>query len=126
MYPEDVRYTENPEWVGEEDGLYLVGISEYAQEQLGDVTYVELPEIGKHVRQKEPVALVESVKAAEDIYAPVTGVIVEVNEALEGEPELLNFDPYGRGWCFKMDDIDTGQYRRLMNREAYEKYLKSL
>lgn len=124
MDPDELKYTEDHEWVGEEDGLYVVGITDHAQAQLGDITYVELPEVGRHVRQHEEVAVVESVKAAEDIFAPVTGVIAEINEALEGEPEKVNSDPYGKGWFFKLDDIDSGQFRRLMDAAAYQKYLE--
>ena len=124
MIPDDLRYTEDHEWVAHEGDFYVVGITDYAQEQLGDITYVELPELGRSVDPNEDVAVVESVKAANDLYAPVAGTIVEVNDALEDEPELLNRDPYGDGWIFKMEGVSAEKVRSLMNAAAYAAYLE--
>jgi glycine cleavage system H protein len=123
MFPDDLMYTEDHEWVRDDGGEYTVGITSYAAEQLGDVTYVEFPESGMEVGRGETVATVESVKAAEDVYAPVAGHVAEVNEALEGEPELVNRDPYGDGWFFRMEDVKASDLKRLMNAEAYTQYV---
>jgi glycine cleavage system H protein len=125
MDPEKLYYTEEHEWVGEEDGLYVVGISDFAQDQLGDITYVELPESGRAVKQGDETAVVESVKAASDIYAPIDGVIAEVNEELEGEPETVNSDPFGKGWFYKLKDANTDQLAGLMDAAAYKQFLET-
>lgn len=123
MDPKRLKYTKEHEWVGEEDGLLVVGITAHAAEQLGDVTYVELPEAGRKVESGEETALVESVKAASDVYAPVAGTIVEANEQLGAQPELVNQDPYGAGWFFKMKSTDS--VKGLMDHDAYQQYLES-
>ncbi len=123
MFPDDLMYTEDHEWVRDDGGEYTVGITAYAAEQLGDVTYVEFPESGMEVGRGETVATVESVKAAEDVYAPVAGHVAEVNEALEGEPELVNRDPYGDGWFFRMEEVKASDLKRLMNAEAYTQFV---
>jgi glycine cleavage system H protein len=106
--PDDLRYAESHEWVRVEGGNARVGISDHAQAELTDVVYVELPKIGAKAKAKGQIAVVESVKAASDIYAPVSGEVVEVNKALEGNPALINTDPFGEGWIFvlKMDSAD--------------------
>ena len=117
----DLKYRESHEWVRDEgDGIVTVGISDHAQEQLGDTVYVELPEVGNSYGQGEACAVVESVKAASDAYAPVSGEVVEANEALEDEPERVNTDPYGDGWMFKMKLSDPSQLDGLLDADAYE------
>ena len=126
MNTETLKYTEQHEWIGENSGVYVVGITDYAQDALGDVTFIELPEVGKEVAQNEETATVESVKAASDIYAPAAGKVVAVNEALESEPEIVNKDPYGEGWFFKLEGVDTGQLEGLMDEGAYKKFVEGL
>lgn len=111
------KFAKTHEWFDTE--TYLVGISDYAQEQLGDVVYVELPSVGKEVKKGELVLTVESVKAAGDIYAPVSGRIVEVNEKLGASPELINKDPYGEGWIFKIEPTNPSEFDELMTEEEY-------
>ena len=123
MYPDDIRYTKDHEWIRDEGGVCVVGITEYAAHQLGDVTYVELPELGLDVKKGAAVATVESVKAASDVYSPVRGRISEVNEDLLGKPELVNQSPYDQGWFFKLDDVDSGDLRHLMDAAKYEAFV---
>lgn len=125
MNPDDLRYTEEHEWIGELDGQFFVGITDYAQSQLGDITYIELPEVGRVVEANEEVAVVESVKAASDVYAPVSGKVVEINEALESHPELINKEPLGQGWFFKLVDIDATEFDALMDISAYRTFVES-
>lgn len=125
MNPEALWYTEEHEWIGELNGHYVVGITDFAQSQLGDITYVELPDVGRSVEVAEEVAVVESVKAASDIYAPVSGKITEVNEALEDRPELINKDPLGEGWFFKLENVDVIELDALMDVSAYRTYVES-
>ena len=126
MSPENLKYTKDHEWIDEEGGVYVVGITDHAADQLGDITYVELPEAGRVVTQKEELAVVESVKAAGDVYAPVSGTVAEVNSELEAQPELVNQDPFGAGWFFKLEGIDTAQLDALMDYTAYQKFCDSL
>ena len=110
--PSHLQYTESHEWVSTEDnGNARVGISDHAQEALGDLVFVELPVVGDEIRQGDPCAVVESVKAASDIYAPVSGKVVAVNEELESDPALINADPYGDGWLFELELIDSRRTR---------------
>jgi len=120
MTPSDRRYTETHEWVKIENGLAVVGISDHAQEALGDITFVELPENDHEVEQEEECGVIESVKAASDIYAPISGKIVEVNEALDGTPETINDDPYGEGWIFKVANFDEKQVEEMLDAADYE------
>ncbi len=117
--PKDRFYTKTHEWALPEGDAVVVGITDYAQEQLGDVVYVELPQVGRKVAKGEAVAVVESVKTASDIYAPVAGVIVAVNEALASTPELINQDPYGEGWIFKLKPEELSDLDTLLDAEAY-------
>lgn len=118
--PDDLLYATSHEWVRQlDDNIVEVGISDYAQESLGDVVYVELPEIGSDVSAKEECCAVESVKAASDIYAPVSGEIVAVNEALDDEPELLNEASYTDGWIFKIKASDLSELEDLLSAESY-------
>ncbi len=121
-----MRYTSDHEWVRVEGDAAVVGISEYAQEQLGDVVFVELPDIGTSFAQNEDAAVVESVKAASEIYAPIGGKILEVNYSLADAPETLNSDPTGDGWLFKISIADAGEVDALMNEAAYKTYVEGL
>ena len=116
--PDDRKYNKSHEWAQEEGGRVTVGISDYAQDQLGDVVYVELPTVGRKVEAGEAVAVVESVKTASDIYAPVAGEVVEVNESLEGKPELINESPYTEGWMFRIAAAAPG-LEGLLDAQAY-------
>lgn len=121
--PKDLRYTKEHEWVRVEDGTGTVGITDYAQDQLGDIVYVKLPEIGTTVRQMEPFGEIESVKAVSDLYSPVSGEVVEVNAELEERPELVNLDPYGRGWMIRVRLSDPSELERLMTADEYDAYV---
>ena len=119
--PTDLKYTESHEWVRREaDGTLTVGITDHAQAALGDLVYVELPAVGKTLAARDAAAVVESVKAASDVYAPVGGEVVAVNEALRGTPEQVNADAYG-AWLFKLKPADAGAVDRLLDAAAYEK-----
>ncbi|MFQ5985533.1 MAG: glycine cleavage system protein GcvH [Alphaproteobacteria bacterium] len=122
----ELCYTEEHEWIRLEGEIGVVGITDYAQEQLGDVVYVELPEIGKVVAKGEEAAVVESVKAASEVYAPVSGEIVEVNEALAENPAKVNADPTGDGWFLKLKVGDPAELDALMDDEAYNAYVEGL
>jgi glycine cleavage system H protein len=124
MYPDDIKYTKDHEWVRVEGDSCVVGITSYAAEQLGDVTYVELPAITDAFNQGDETATVESVKAASDIYAPIGGTISEINVDLEEQPELVNNSPFGDGWFFKMESIDASQLDGLMDMPAYEAFVE--
>jgi len=119
-------YTKDHEWIRIEGSTATVGVSEHAQEQLGDVVYVELPEVGRAVRAGEQVAIVESVKAASEVYSPVSGKIVAANQALADNPGLVNEDAEGAAWFFKIELADPVELANLMNAEAYRKYLATL
>jgi glycine cleavage system H protein len=119
-----LRYTKDHEWVRVEGDLAVVGITDYAQSQLGDVVYVELPEIGRRVEQGKEAAVVESVKAASEVYAPVSGEVVEVNEALAADPARVNADPIGEGWFIKLRLDDPKQLGTLMDEDAYKRFVE--
>jgi glycine cleavage system H protein len=121
-----LRYTRDHEWIRLDGDIGTVGISDYAQEQLGDVVYVELPEIGKSVSKGDEAAVVESVKAASEVYAPVSGQVVEVNGDLEASPGKVNEEPTGGGWFVKLKVSDTGELDDLMDEEAYKTYLAEI
>jgi glycine cleavage system H protein len=118
--PQNLRYNNSHEWVLLEGDIATVGISDHAQEELTDVVFVELPPIGKTVDLGDPTAVVESVKAASDIYAPVSGEVVEVNGAVEADPSLVNTDPYGKGWIFKLKVKDAAQLDKMLDAAGYE------
>ncbi len=120
MYPRDLRYTKEHEWIRVEGTRGLVGITYFAQEQLGDVVFVELPKVGTVVEQGKPFGVVESVKTASDLYAPVSGSVVAVNEKLTDQPELVNTDPYGEGWMIEIEMADPSQVNSLLTAEQYE------
>jgi glycine cleavage system H protein len=117
--PEDRRYTKEHEWVKLEGDQALVGITDFAQDQLGDVVYVELPQVGDRVRMMQPFGVIESVKTASDLYAPVTGVVVEVNPAVVDEPQTVNDAPYEAGWLIKVKPDDPSEIERLMTAQQY-------
>ena len=116
-------YTNDHEWIKVEDDLVTIGITEYAQEQLGDVVYVELPDEGQEIEAEDAFGSVESVKAVSEIYSPIGGTVVEVNDLLEDSPEKVNTDPYGDGWMVKLEVSDTSVLDKLMSAEDYEEYL---
>jgi len=119
--PTNLKYAESHEWslLGD-DGVVTVGISDFAQNSLGDVVYVELPEVGREVAQGEQVAVVESVKAASDIYAPVSGTVVAINATLEDSPETINESPYEKGWFFKIKASDESELDNLLDADGYD------
>ena len=119
-------YTDEHEWIDVEDDVATVGITDYAQGQLGDIVFVELPEIGAMIEQGKDAAVVESVKAASDVYAPITGEITEVNPALEEDPALVNSAPEDEGWFFKMTIADPGELDGLMDEASYKEFVEGL
>ncbi len=123
-FPKELRYSDEHEWVAIEDDVATVGITDYAQEQLGDVVYVELPAVEDEVIKDEAFGVVESVKAVSDIYAPVTGRVLEVNIDLPESPEVINEDPYGDGWMIKVRMSDVTELDDLMTAEQYERYIE--
>ncbi|NOX45044.1 MAG: glycine cleavage system protein GcvH [Caldiserica bacterium] len=121
MVPQDLLYTESHEWVKVEDGTARVGITDYAQKKLGDVVYVELPDVGKKVKRGDVIVTVESVKAAESVYAPVSGEVREVNRDAVSSPGIINQDPYGKGWLVVIELADRGELEGLLDPAAYAK-----
>ena len=118
--PSDLKYAETHEWLRQDgDGVIVVGISDYAQDALGDVVYVELPEVGDKLAAQDEAGAVESVKAASDIYAPVSGEVIAINEVLEDAPETINESPYGDGWFFKIQMSDASELDGLLNAQQY-------
>ena len=118
--PGNLKYTKTHEWVRLDGNTITVGITDFAQHQLSELTFVELPEVNEHVEADEEVAVVESVKAANDVYAPVSGVITAVNELLLEQPELVNQDPFGKGWLFRMKPDHRSDLNDLMDADTYE------
>ncbi len=123
MYPADLRYTKEHEWIRVEGNKGRVGITHHAQDALGDVVFVELPKVGRRLRQMETFGVVESVKAVSDLFTPASGEVVEVNGALEGKPELVNQDCYGGGWMMVVTLANPNELDSLMDAKAYEAYL---
>ncbi|PVY70360.1 glycine cleavage system H protein [Tamilnaduibacter salinus] len=122
--PADLKYIETHQWVRvSEDGTATVGVTDFAQEQLGDVVFVELPDLGATVNGGEEAGVAESVKSASDVFSPVTGEVIEQNESLEDEPEKLNDDPYGEGWLFRVKLEDEGELEGLMEPDAYAEHV---
>ena len=119
-------YTQDHEWIDVDGDTGTVGITDYAQGQLGDITFVELPEVGGTVKKGDAPCVVDSVKAASDVYAPVSGTVTEANAALEGEPELVNTDPEQSGWLFRLTLADAGELDGLMDRAAYDAFVAGL
>ena len=125
LVPEDLLYTKDHEWVRLDGEMAATGLTDHAQAALGDITYVELPPAGKQVKQFDELAAVESAKAASDLYAPVSGVVSEVNDTLEEAPEKVNNDPYGEGWVCKMSGVNPTELDNLLTAEQYQALLRS-
>jgi glycine cleavage system H protein len=125
MVPVDRKYAKTHEWVKIDGNLAIVGITDHAQDSLGDITFVDLPKIGAQVRAGGECAVIESVKAAGDLYSPVSGKIAETNEELETVPEKINTDPYGDGWVMKIKDFNAADLNNLLDAAAYEKFLET-
>ncbi|MCY3623089.1 MAG: glycine cleavage system protein GcvH [Gammaproteobacteria bacterium] len=123
--PDDFRYAPSHEWARVEDDQVTVGISDFAQQSLGDVVYVELPQVGDEVSAGAEACVVESVKAAADVYAPVSGTVVAINEALEEAPEMVNQDPYGDGWFFKIEPTALDEMDDLLDADGYQQHCES-
>jgi glycine cleavage system H protein len=124
MYPEELLYTKDHEWIRVDGTTGAIGITDHAQKELGDIVFVELPQIGAHLTAKESLGTVESVKAVADIYSPVTGEVTAINPKLQNSPELLNSDPHGEGWLIQVALRDRSETESLMSAEEYEAYLK--
>lgn len=122
----DLKFTEDHEWIEVDGDIGTVGITNYAQEQLGDIVFVDLPEAGKTVAQGDDAAVVESVKTASDIFAPLDGEVTEANDALGDEPALVNSDPQGAGWFFKMKIANPGQLDEMMDEAGYKSFVEGL
>jgi len=122
-FPAELKYTEEHEWVLVEDGIATVGVTDFAQEQLGDIVFVELPEVGDTLEVGDTFGVVESVKAVSDVYAPVGGDVVEINEELPDEPEALNTSPYDKGWMIKVKLSDSAALEGLMDVAAYQEFV---
>lgn len=121
--PKDLRYSEEHEWVKDDSGKFVIGITDFAQDQLGDIVFVELPEVGDTITQGDSIGSIESVKTVSDFYAPITGKVVAINEELEDAPELINSAPYEGGWLLKVEDVDIAQIDALLSADDYEKTL---
>ena len=125
--PAELKYIKTHEWLrAEADGTITIGITDYAQASLGDLVFVDVPAAGRKLAKDEACAVVESVKAASDVYAPIEGEVIEVNTQLGNSPEILNSDPYGEGWLWKMKPADAGALAGLLDAAAYEAFLKTL
>ena len=122
--PKDLKYTKEHEWAKEEGDTALLGITDFAQHSLGDVVFVELPEVGTQLKKGEAFGSVESVKAASDIYSPLSGEVIEINSELEDHPELLNESPYEKGWIIKIRVSDSGESAELMNEAEYAEFVE--
>ena len=119
--PKGLKYSDEHEWVKEEDGKYRIGITHFAQSELGDIVFVELPEIGDEIKADEPFGSVESVKTVSELYAPISGKVVEINEELEDSPEFVNESPYEKAWMIVVEPSDVSELDSLMSAEEYDK-----
>jgi len=124
-FPDNLLYTESHEWVRDEGSQATIGLTDYAQSQLKDIVYVELPEIGSEVKKEESIGVVESVKTVADVFSPVTGKVVETNLTLKDSPQFLNEEPYGKGWIVKMELKDKTELKGLLSSKAYQDSLPS-
>ena len=124
-YPQDLRYTKDHEWARKAGAVVVVGVTAHAQEALGDVVYVELPKIGDQVRAGEPFGVIESTKAVSELFAPVTGKIVKVNDSLVDSPQTVNQDPYGKGWLVEVEGSDPAAFDSLLDAQAYKKLVEA-
>ena len=125
MYPQENLYSREHEWVRVVDDICTLGITEFAQHELGEVVFVELPEVGQVFNSQDELGTIESVKAVAEVYSPVAGEVVEINEAVVDDPEMLNDDPHGEGWLVKIRFSSADDLKALMNAEKYEEYVKS-
>src|SRR5262245_48854918 len=123
-FPEDLKFSKEHEWVRVNGNIATIGVSDFAQDQLGEVVFVELPDEGEEVEKDDAFGVIESVKSVNDIYAPLTGKIVEVNDPVVDSPEIVNEDPYGEGWLVKMEISDLKELGELMSAKDYEAYIK--
>ena len=123
--PKELRYSKEHEWAAVDDNIATIGITDYAQEQLGDIVYVELPEAGTQVTKDDKFGVVESVKAVSDVYSPVTGTVVAVNTGLPNSPETVNEEPYGDGWMIRVELSDPEELKDLMTAAEYEKFIEA-
>jgi glycine cleavage system H protein len=126
MYPEEYHFTKDHEWIKVENDEVVVGITDFAQKQLGDVVYVELPQVGAVLEFHQSLGVIESVKAVSDIYSPVSGEVIAINEELDGSPEMVNEDPHGKGWIIRLKLRDETEIDKLMTASEYEKFLEGL
>jgi glycine cleavage system H protein len=126
MYPEEYHYTKDHEWIKVENDEAVVGITDFAQKQLGDVVYVELPQVGAVFEFHQSLGVIESVKAVSDIYSPLSGEVIAINEELDGSPEIVNEDPHGKGWIIRLKLRDETEIEKLMSVSDYEKFLEGL
>jgi glycine cleavage system H protein len=126
MAQENLLFSKDHEWVRREGGSLVIGVSDYAQHELGDVVFVDLPAVGKELKKGDPAANIESVKAVSDVYSPVAGKVTEANAKLADHPELVNQDPFGEGWIFKMSVQQAAELDELMDHRQYEEYLKGI
>jgi glycine cleavage system H protein len=122
-FPENLLYSESHEWLRDEEGRATIGLTDYAQSQLKDIVYVELPEIGSEFRKGESMGVVESVKTVADVFSPVTGKVVETNQNLKNSPQFVNEDPYGKGWMIKMEVKEKGELKELLSFKAYQDFV---
>jgi glycine cleavage system H protein len=122
--PEDLKYSREHEWVRQSDAVVVVGLTDFAQRELGEIVFVELPKVGAYLEVGEPFGSVESVKAVSEVYAPVTGQVIEINEELNGEPEVINTNPYGEGWLIKIRMADAKQATGLLTAAEYTAYVQ--
>lgn len=126
MYPDDFYYTQDHEWIKMEGKTGTIGITDFAQKQLGDVVYVELPKIGAQLEFHQSLGVIESVKAVSDVYSPVSGEVTEVNEELNNSPELINEDPHSKGWIIRIKIKDESDLQKLISAAEYEKFLEGI
>ena len=126
MYPDNYHYTKDHEWIKVEGDKATIGITDFAQKQLGDVVYVELPKVGTELEFHQSIGVIESVKAVSDVYSPISGEVIELNEKLNDSPELVNQDPHGKGWIIRIKIKDDSELQKLMSATEYEKFIEGI
>lgn len=124
IIPTEIKYTKEHEWISLDGEVAMIGITDHAQSQLGDIVFVELPDVDSEISQNETFGVIEAVKTVADLFAPVKGLIIEINSSLEDSPDLINSDPYGTGWIIKVKVSDSSQYDSLMSSDEYEEFIK--
>ena len=122
--PTEIKYTKEHEWISLDGEVAMIGITDHAQSQLGDIVFVELPDVDSEISQNETFGVIEAVKTVADLFAPVKGLIIDINSSLEDSPDLINSDPYGTGWIIKVKVSDSSQYDSLMSSDEYEEFIK--